>query len=102
LLAKNESTVVSLNRPVPVHLTYFTAVVDEDGKIEKLGDIYGIDNRMAASLFKSPVRFEAPAMPTIAEAGSAPPGPQGRDARRRRSGGGGGGLDDLISGLFGN
>ncbi|MEZ5888778.1 MAG: L,D-transpeptidase family protein, partial [Xanthobacteraceae bacterium] len=99
LLAGNESTVVPLNRPVPVHLTYFTAVVDEDGKLEKLGDIYGIDNRMAAAFFKKPVRFEVPATPAIAEAGSAPQGPQGRDARRAR---GGGGLDDLISGLFGN
>jgi len=97
LVAKNESTVIGLNRKVPVHLTYFTATIDENGGLNRFGDIYGIDNRMAAKLFENPARFPVPATAVIAEDSRSRD--QGRSARRR---GGGGGLDDLISGLFGN
>ncbi len=36
LLAKGNNSIVPLSRPVPVHLTYFTAVVDEQGKMQTL------------------------------------------------------------------
>ncbi len=90
-LAKSQTSVISLNRRIPVHITYFTAVVDEYGNVNKLGDIYGIDNRMAAKMFTNPARFPVPAMPADLEASN-------RD-RNRSSGGG---LDSIISGLFGN
>jgi hypothetical protein len=79
--------VVPLNRRIPVHITYFTAVVDEHGNVNKLSDIYGIDNRMAAKMFANPARFPIPATPDL-EANNRPrPGV---------------GLDSIISGLFGN
>jgi len=90
-LAKSQTSVISLNRRIPVHITYFTAVVDEYGNVNKLGDIYGIDNRMAAKMFTNPARFPVPAVPADLEASN-------RD-RNRSSGGG---LDSIISGLFGN
>jgi murein L,D-transpeptidase YcbB/YkuD len=93
LLARNTSDVIRLSRTVPVHLTYFTAVVDETGRLDTFGDIYGLDNRMAAKLFKAPVKFPVPATPVTAEASPRP-------SDQRRSSGGG--LDELISGLFGN
>jgi L,D-transpeptidase YcbB len=87
LLAKQDSNVVKLARPVPVHLTYFTATVDDHGKMQTFADIYGIDTRMAAELFKRPVRFPMPAPPDdAAQAGHR----------------GNGDLSNLISGLFGN
>ncbi len=92
LLAKSETSVISLNRHVPVHLTYFTAVVDENGTVNKLGDIYGIDNSMAKKMFDNPARFPVPASPDV-EAGN-----RGQDRSRQASGG----LDNFISGLFGN
>jgi murein L,D-transpeptidase YcbB/YkuD len=92
MLAENETNVVTLKRPVPVHLTYFTAVADESGAVRTFDDIYNIDNRMAAALFDRPAKFYVP--PPVAEAPSS--------ARDRRASRGGGGLDDLISGLFGN
>jgi murein L,D-transpeptidase YcbB/YkuD len=34
---------VELAKHIPVHLTYFTAMVDADGTVETFGDIYGYD-----------------------------------------------------------
>ena len=51
LLAKGKNSGVSLSRPVPVHLTYFTAVVDGAGKLQTFADIYGLDKKMAQALF---------------------------------------------------
>jgi hypothetical protein len=42
---------VSLERKIPVHLTYFTAVVDDSGKLSSFADIYGLDKKLAAALF---------------------------------------------------
>jgi murein L,D-transpeptidase YcbB/YkuD len=92
LLAKSETSVITLNRHMPVHLTYFTAVVDEHGTVNKLGDIYGIDNSMAKKMFDNPARFPIPASPDV-EASS-----RGQSTSRQAAGG----LDNFISGLFGN
>lgn len=92
----SSSTVIALKRPVPVHLTYFTAIVGENGQVTDFGDIYGIDNRMASQLFKNPASFPVPATPAVAEEGSSSR-TQAQTQRRR-----GGGFDSFISGLFGN
>jgi L,D-transpeptidase YcbB len=96
LVTRNTNTVIALRRPMPVHLTYFTAMVDEGGRLQTFGDIYGLDNRMAPKLFARPVQFQVPAEPALVEVPSRGSGQ--RSVRR----GGGGGLNDLISGLFGN
>jgi murein L,D-transpeptidase YcbB/YkuD len=93
----SSSTVIALNRHVPVHLTYFTAIVGESGQVTDFGDIYGIDNRMAPKLFKNPAHFPVPATPAVAEEGSSSRA-QAQTERRRS----GGGFDNFISGLFGN
>jgi murein L,D-transpeptidase YcbB/YkuD len=93
----SSSTVIALNRHVPVHLTYFTAIVGESGQVTDFGDIYGIDNRMAPKLFKNPAHFPVPATPAVAEEGSSSRAQA--QTQRRRSGGG---FDNFISGLFGN
>ena len=36
-------TRISLTNPVPVHLTYFTAWIDDNGVPQFYGDIYGRD-----------------------------------------------------------
>ena len=41
---------VNLNNPIPVHITYFTARVEKNGKITYFGDVYGHDSRMARAL----------------------------------------------------
>jgi hypothetical protein len=43
-----------------VHITYFTARVDDNGKLQTYGDFYGLDSRVGAALFGRKVRFETP------------------------------------------
>ncbi len=43
IVATRELTRISLARPVPVHLTYFTAWIDDNGVPQFYGDIYGRD-----------------------------------------------------------
>src|SRR3990170_7507660 len=50
LLAKGYNSGVSLRHRVPVHTTYFTAVVDEEGKVKSFADVYGLDGGVAAAI----------------------------------------------------
>lgn len=51
---------ITLDKPVPVYLTYFTAAVDETGKVQKFGDLYGHDDRLMSALQGKAVRYTAP------------------------------------------
>jgi murein L,D-transpeptidase YcbB/YkuD len=57
LLAGGRERYVHLDRPVPVHLTYRTAVIDETGTIQFRADIYGRDDAVADALRDAGVRF---------------------------------------------
>ena len=41
---------VKLTTPIPVHVTYFTMVVDDDGKVQHWPDIYAMDGRLISAL----------------------------------------------------
>ena len=41
---------VKLSSPIPVHVTYFTTVVDDDGKVQHWPDIYAMDGRLISAL----------------------------------------------------
>jgi len=45
-----EENHIELDRPIPVHITYFTAHVADDGTIESFGDIYGHEKRITLAL----------------------------------------------------
>jgi L,D-transpeptidase YcbB len=47
LINKGNNTPVNLDRPIPVHTTYFTAMVDDQGKVRTFADIYGLDRKVA-------------------------------------------------------
>jgi murein L,D-transpeptidase YcbB/YkuD len=51
---------VELTTRIPVHVTYFTAMVDRQGNLRTFGDLYGLDTRMGAILFGRKVRFVTP------------------------------------------
>jgi L,D-transpeptidase YcbB len=51
---------VELATRIPVHVTYFTAVVDRQGNLHTFGDLYGLDTRMGAILFGKKVPFVTP------------------------------------------
>lgn len=54
-IATGESQVVSLHNPLPVHLLYLTAWVDDDGTVQFRHDVYGRDAKVAAALSRGPV-----------------------------------------------
>jgi murein L,D-transpeptidase YcbB/YkuD len=49
-VASGKNQYVNLNHPIPVHVTYFTARVEKNGKLTFMGDVYGHDARMIAAL----------------------------------------------------
>ena len=55
----NRGEEVKLTHPIPVHVTYFTAWVDDGGKVQYKPDIYGVDDRIASALEGRPVQFIA-------------------------------------------
>ena len=94
MLATGNNSIVMLKRPVPVHLSYFTAVVDEQGKVQAFADIYGLDHKIGSALFGRAIKIEAPMLEANAQVGQ--PKSSWRSAERTGS------LADSISGLFGN
>ena len=51
---------VALKQKIPVHITYFTLRVNEDGSISNFADVYGHDARMAAALFGERIALSQP------------------------------------------
>jgi murein L,D-transpeptidase YcbB/YkuD len=94
LLGTGNNSIVPLSRSVPVHLTYFTVVADEKGKLQTFDDIYGIDAKMSAVLFGKALKPQDRTVEAMAVDGA----PKKRAAWNN----GRGGLSDAINGLFGN
>ena len=97
-IAHHATQEVTLNKQIPVHVTYFTALVDDDGQLKTFGDLYGHDSRVSAALDGKPLKSIA-----------APTDPSAKASRevRRNSGKGyqtanQGGIAGLFAGLFGN
>ena len=57
---------ITLDKPVPVHITYFTASADESGKLHQHGDVYGMDQRVASALSGKAVHLAAVKAPVDA------------------------------------
>ena len=96
---------VSLAKHIPVHVTYMTARVDENGKLQTYGDFYGLDSRTAAALTGKSIRFEQPAYADDVVA-SGDPGDgfstqsQQQQPRRKKQQQSPANIADAISGLF--
>jgi L,D-transpeptidase YcbB len=82
---KGVNSSVTLETKPPVHTTYFTVTVDEEGKVSTFEDLYGLDRKHAAALFGETDGFPLP-----------PPEPKPRNSTvasssssSRGSGGGG-------------
>jgi L,D-transpeptidase YcbB len=86
---------VTLQKQVPVHVTYFTAVADDDGRIKTFGDLYGHDSRIASALEGKPIRLIAQTDPAVRAEREVRRTPQKRPSS-------GGSIFDLFSGLSGN
>jgi L,D-transpeptidase YcbB len=53
-IESGEQKTVSIPHPLPVHILYFTAWVDDDGTVEFRRDVYGHDAKLAAALDQEP------------------------------------------------
>lgn len=73
---------IKLKEPIPVHITYLTAVADADGHVSTFGDLYAHDSRLSAALTGRAMRFdpglEASPAETVAAESSG-------DAKQRKS-----------------
>ncbi|MGE0024962.1 MAG: murein L,D-transpeptidase, partial [Hyphomicrobium sp.] len=89
---------VALTTHIPVHMTYFTAMVDDDGTLRTYGDLYGIDKRMGAVLLGKGVPFVTPRYETEIAAAR----PRRRQDQEASAGGPAGltSLADAISSIF--
>jgi murein L,D-transpeptidase YcbB/YkuD len=61
LIDKGYDSAVNLDHPVPVHTTYFTAAVDDQGKVTSFSDVYALDRKIAPIVGRNAVAFAAPA-----------------------------------------
>jgi murein L,D-transpeptidase YcbB/YkuD len=101
----NSEININLPKPIPVHLTYQTAFVDQDGKLQLRDDIYGRDARMIAILKGSErkvadIPIERP-KDTSSQAVRLTPGTYGaygEEGYAYTGGGGGGNFFDMLFG----
>ncbi len=83
---------ILLKQHIPVYLTYFTAKVEEDGKLTQYRDLYGHDRRMIAALSGDAVPYGLPGSEEIAQTTQRPV------VRQRR--GGNGDFEAITRALF--
>jgi murein L,D-transpeptidase YcbB/YkuD len=90
LLDGGATTEVKLSTRIPVHMTYFTAMVDAQGSLQTFADLYGLDARMGALLVGAKVSFATPRYDDEIKSVRT---------RHRPSGSGGGGPSTLAEAL---
>src|SRR5262245_40935778 len=83
-LLNGQTREVELSTRIPVHMTYFTAMVDRQGNLRTFADLYGLDTPMGAILSGNRVRFVTPRYDDEIKAVRArqrPPGTSGSPPR---------------------
>ena len=99
---------ITLNKKIPVHVTYFTAWVDDDGKLRTFADPYGHEERISAALEgRTPNVAIASARPSARDAAideDGPPRSRSRNNPRARvaQSSKNAGPQNWLNGLFGN
>jgi murein L,D-transpeptidase YcbB/YkuD len=74
---------VALEQKIPVHMVYFTSVVDESGKVDTFADVYGLDRKLATAMFGDATGFpQPPPEPPKREEQEADARPANRSAGR--------------------
>jgi L,D-transpeptidase YcbB len=92
---------IRLTTPIPVHITYFTAWVGDDGKVAARPDVYAMDSRTASALQGRSLHVASSPITTGSIAKSSEPGKKVRSKRTQASKKGSGGQSFDLLGLFG-
>jgi murein L,D-transpeptidase YcbB/YkuD len=94
---KGNNSAVTIERSIPVHMVYFTAVADDAGKVKTFADVYGLDRKLATALFGNANGFPPPppdtSKPPPSETGVSRPASSGRTAS-------GNGIASSLGGFF--
>lgn len=98
LIDKGNNSSVALDHPFPVHTTYFTAAVDDNGNLKSFADIYGLDRKVAAAVLGKSVAVAAVAdeAPTASSPEQAAPAAQAKAKPPKEN------VAGDIQGLFGD
>jgi murein L,D-transpeptidase YcbB/YkuD len=72
LFKQSEKKTLSLKHAIPVHVLYWTAWVDDSGKLNFRKDIYGRDRELAKALQSLPGEISSRIQPGLVKAQSAP------------------------------
>ncbi len=94
LLAMGGNNEVTLTKQIPVHITYFTVMVGDDGRLQSFGDLYGHDNRVASAMAGRPLPLEAPSV-TAASPKDSKEARRAKPYKQTNN-------NDFFAGLFGN
>lgn len=94
LLAKGGNNEVTLTKQIPVHITYFTVMVGDDGRLQSFGDLYGHDSRIASAMAGRPLPLEAPSV-TAASPKDSKEARRAKPYKQTNN-------NDFFAGLFGN
>ena len=92
---------VKLKNPIPVHMTYFTAVADENGHVSTFGDLYGYDGRLSAALTGKTLRLEPAVEMSSSDQGTAPAS-SAQATKKKKYKSGPDNLADAIAGFWMN
>lgn len=57
---KSVNEAVTIKSTIPVHTTYFTTVVDGEGKVQTFTDLYGLDRKLATAMYGDATGFPLP------------------------------------------
>jgi murein L,D-transpeptidase YcbB/YkuD len=77
VIDSGETKIVSIPRPLPVHILYFTAWADPDGTVEFRRDVYGHDAKLVQALAQEPpVALDFDAVRGQVKAGLSDEGPE--------------------------
>ena len=85
LVKQGGTSEITLEKSIPVHVTYFTASADESGKLELHGDLYGLDGRIASALTGKQVHIVAEKTEAAPEQRPTSRRPSNRSERPRQS-----------------
>jgi len=72
IIADGKTAQVNVDHTIPVHLTYFTAVADADGKVSTFADVYGLDAAVEGTMLKQETAASGVAESTSGTAEPAP------------------------------
>lgn len=94
---------IKLKNPIPVHITYLTAVADAEGRVSTFSDLYGHDSRLSSALTGRAIKFDSGPAPEVVAADDTeytPVSTSSSNSKKKKSKQPPETLSDVISGFW--